>query len=168
MLPSAKLLRLIPRALSLLVAATLLTALPALAVDKDIAEMERYTLTMDKLNRFGQVMSDLGAYVKAHPESKAAIETDAEKHEDLDAITRRISSVPGLVSILNKDGLPPREFVLVEVTLIQAAMAFSMKPADEPDARYAAKVQMNPANLAFVRDHQAEIKAMQAKMSPDQ
>lgn len=136
----------------------------AYAQDKDMAALEHYTLTMDKITRFTQVAKDLGAFAKAHPEAKKSMENDADQHESLDAMTNRISSMPEVVAIMNKDGLPPREFVLVEMTYMQAAMAFSMKPANEPDAKYCAEVHMNPANLTFMRDHQAELKSIQEAM----
>lgn len=157
-----------PRTLSpLALALFFLAALPgpgARAQGKDTATLEHYTLTMDKLMRFSKVADDLGAFAKAHPEVKDKLTTDADQHEDLDAITRRISAMPEVVAIMNKDGLPPREFVLVEMAYLQASMAFAMKPADMPDARYCAETHLNPANLAFIRDHQTELQAMQSKL----
>ena len=47
--------------------------------------------------------------------------------------------------------------------MIQAAMASAMKPAGESSASYAAKVHVNPANLDFIDQHRADLKALQKK-----
>jgi hypothetical protein len=155
--------RLLAGAVAVLLA--LLVRVPAVAqADHDMDEIAHYTLTMDKVTRLGQAFADLGAYAKQHPESQHVLETDTEKQENLDNIARRISSLPPVVTILSKNGFSPREFIVAEMTLMQIAMAVAMKPADEPDAKYAAEIHANPANLAFAREHKAELEAMQAKM----
>ena len=136
----------------------------ARAEDKDMVELEHYTLTMDKAHRYQHFLADLGSYMKANPSAhesiREAIETDADKHEDEAAVERRLSANPAVAGILSKNALTAHEFVVFQSALLQAGMASAMKPANEPEGQYAAKVHMNPANLVFVREHKAELDAL--------
>lgn len=150
----------------------LLPAVSASAQDRDMAEVQQYTLTMEKINHFKGLLTDLQAYGKAHPaemqQIKQSMETDADKHEDLAAMTSRINSNAAVVDMLKKNGWTAHEFAVFQTAFIQAMMASAMKPADEPDAKYASEVHMNPANLVFMREHSTEIAAMMQSFKGDQ
>jgi hypothetical protein len=141
---------------------------PAFAEDKEIAELEHYTLTMDKITRYMHVLEQGAEYVKAHPDQKAdlqaALETDADKHESTDQIARRMAANPVAAELFAKNGWSAHEFVVCEFAYLQTAMAVGMKPADKTDAQWATETHVNPANIAFVRAHQAEIQTMMQAM----
>ncbi len=149
-----------------------LPAAAALAQDKDMAEVEHYTLTMDKVNHFKGFLMDLQAYGKAHPaempEIKKALETDADKHEDLAGTVRRLNSNAAVASLLTKNGWTAHDYALFQVSFFQAMMASAMKPADVSDAKAAAQAHMNPANLAFIREHTQELTALMQSMKSDE
>ena len=149
---------------TLLLTVALLPPAKARAATSEVAEMESYTLTMDKVHDLALALADLSSYTKSHPEVRAKLETAGEEGESLDAAARRMASVPEVVNILSHDRLVPRDFLLAEVTLAQSAMAVASKPIDQGDTEYAAHLHLNPANLTFIRNHQAELKAMQANL----
>ena len=128
--------------------------------------MEQYTLSMDNLTRWMDVMVTLQPVAKSHPEALNALEIDADKEESLDQLAKKISAEPALVDAMAKHGFTPRQFVLEEMVLFQASMAAAMMPAGANEAELAHKAHVNPANVAFVRQHKDEIEAMQKKYAP--
>lgn len=138
----------------------------AQARDKDALEVQHYTLTMPNVTRFWETFGSLAKVAKDHPELKDALETDADKHEDLAAIEKRVSSVPVVKSAITDRGLTVHEFVLIQVTLFQAAMGSALAPPGPDREKKAAEAGVNPANLDFVDKHKAELEALQAKNLP--
>lgn len=139
------------------------------ATDPDLLELQRYTLTMDKVTRFYESMKDLADLSAAHPELKNKLETDADKHEDLGAIEHRIAAEPLIVSTIAKHGFTPREFVVCEMAYIQTAFASAMLKQPGVDrAKMIADAHINPANIAFVEQHQADLQALQQRYEPEQ
>ena len=138
------------------------------AKDPDLVEIQHYTLTMDKVNRFYDSMKDLSELSKTHPELKGKLETDSDSHESLSAVERRISSQPVIVSTLAKHGYSPREFVVFELAYFQAAFAEAMMKQPGADrAKIMADGGINPANIAFVEQHEAELTSLQKKMEAE-
>lgn len=136
------------------------------APDKDSLEIQHYTLTMSAVTKFWETFGSLAKVAKNHPELKDVLETDAEKHEDLAAIEKRISSVPVVKSAITEHGLTVHEFVLIQITLFQAAMASAIAPPGPDRAKKALEANINPANLDFVDKHKAELESLQAKNAP--
>lgn len=136
------------------------------APDKDSLELQRYTLTMPNVTRFWEIFGSLSKVAKDHPELKDALETDADKHDDLAAIEGRISSFPIVKSAITDHGLTVHQFVLIQFTLFQAALVSAMVPPGPERTKKALEANVNPANLDFVDKHKAEIEALQAKNVP--
>ncbi len=121
----------------------------------DLTEVEHYTLTMDNVTRLMQTFGDLNKYGKEHPEAKAATSNDSGVKESLSNVEKRISKYPPLVSILQSHKFTVREFLVAEVALLQSSMAQALDPtAKAPEG-------VNPENLKFVREHKAELEALQ-------
>ena len=139
------------------------------AGDKDLVEMEHYTLTMEKATRYSEVFNDLSTLAKANPKLASKMESDAD--ENLASAERRISAQPEIVAVLTKHGFTARDFVLFGFVLFQSAFASETAKANGVDpAKMAAEAHVNPANMAFVSQHKAELEALMKKMqesSPD-
>ena len=157
-----------PRHLPVAVLLPFLLLVPGWAqkTDKDLLEVQHYTLTMDKVTRASQVTSDAAAAEKADPsltnslEAKDADDTD---HASLDQMADRLASSPTLVAILKKNGFTPREYIVMTMALVQSSMAVYAKPKDETVEQYAAKIHANPENIVFVQQHAAELQQMHKK-----
>lgn len=133
--------------------------------DPDMVEMQNYTLSVDKVDRFGDAMHDLAKLAQKNPSAASAMETDADKNENLDAIGRRYSSNLELAGVLKSHGFSPREFALCEMVIFQSAFAEAAKRAGADPAKLASDAHVNPANLTFVEQHKTELDAMRKKYS---
>lgn len=133
--------------------------------DPDMVEMQNYTLSVDKVDRFGDAMHDLAKLAQKNPTAASAMETDADKNENLDAIGRRYSSNLELAGVLKSHGFSPREFALCEMVIFQSAFAEAAKRAGADPAKLASDAHVNPANLTFVEQHKTELDAMRKKYS---
>src|SRR5690242_18078224 len=88
--------------------------------DADMIEMQHYMLTVDKVNRLGDVLHDLGQLAQKNPQLASTLESEADKdsgHEDLDAMARKFSDHPEVTSVLKSHGFTPREFVLCQMVV---------------------------------------------------
>lgn len=134
--------------------------------DADMVEMQHYVLTVDKVNRWGGVVQDLGELARKNPQLAATMESESDKgssEDDLNAMERRYSRHPEVVSVLKSRGFTPHEFVLFQMVLLQAGFAEAAKEAGADPAKLISDGHVNPANLTFVEQHKAELEALKAK-----
>ena len=136
-----------------------------LRAQQDLNELERCTLTMDKVNRLAEVFSDLGEVAKAHPELKQSFASDDDSHGSVSDLDRRLSAVPQLKAAIVRHGFSTHEFVVVEFTFMQSAMASALSKPGPDRAKRAAEAHVNPANLDFIDQHHTELEAIQKKMA---
>jgi hypothetical protein len=82
----------------------------------------------------------------------------------IDEIVARIEREPEAKAALAKEGLTPRDFAKTMLTLLQAAMIKGFSQGGKVDM---AKLPpgVNPANIKFVDEHEAELKKLQAAMT---
>ncbi|MEO6802298.1 MAG: hypothetical protein ABI197_03525 [Granulicella sp.] len=130
------------------------------AAEKDLDELSHYTLTMDKVTRVQQTFPDIKALIRSNPGVATALATDSGKTHTIAEVERRITAYPQLVAIFTQHGLTPHEFIVVELTLVQSAFAFAAQQAGE---KLSANNHVNPANIAFIAEHKAELEALQKK-----
>jgi hypothetical protein len=128
--------------------------------NKDLDELAHYTLTMDKLTRVMQTFPDINALIKANPAIASALATNSSKTNTIAEIDQRISSYPQLVAVFSQHGVPPHQFIVVELALVQSAVAFAAQQAGQ---KLAPNNHVNPANITFIAQHKAEIEALQKK-----
>lgn len=153
-------------ALTLAVCGFSTAGLSAQSTDKDMLQMQHYALTMPNVTHFWQTVGALGKVAKDHPELKDVLATDADKHEDLAAIEKRTASNALVKAAITEQGLTVHDFVMTELTLLQAALGSAMIPPGPDRAKKALEANINPANLDFVDKHKAELEALQAKNVP--
>ena len=81
----------------------------------------------------------------------------------IDEIVARIEREPEAKAALAKEGLAPRDFAKTLLTLLQAAMIKGFSQGGKVDM---AKLPpgVNPANIKFVEEHEAELKKLQAAL----
>ena len=149
-------------------AATTASASAGAKGDADLADVQSYELTMDKVDKYFAVQRNLANKVKAMSpaERKAAMahkdddnDEDSGKSDDIDGMARKIDSQPQLAAAIREAGLSSREFAVMTLALMQSGMAASvmkMRPKDDPDS-LARAMKANPANVRFYREHEAEL-----------
>lgn len=136
--------------------------------DADLADVQSYELTMDKVDKYFAVQRKLADKLKAMSpaERKAAMarkdddnDDESDKNDDIDGMARRIDSQPQLGAAIREAGLSSREFAVMTLALMQSGMAagvMKMRPKDDPDS-LARAMKANPANVRFYREHEAEL-----------
>ncbi len=129
----------------------------------DDRALHSYTLTMDHLRKLKQVALNLVAYEKAHPDEAQKYEDMSESDDaTLDQQIDHMASIPPMRKALASAGISARDYVLTSMTYFQAGMTAAMMDSyaktkqQPPPLPY----NVNPANVAFVRSHKAEIEQL--------
>ena len=143
--------------------------------DAELADIQSYKLSMDKIDKMLAAQRILAAKAKAMtPAEREAMEARGESASDanasLDDMARKIDSEPMLRDAIREAGLSSREYVLITMSMMQTGMAESvlkMRPKDNQDSLIR-EMKANADNIKFYREHQAEItaksKAIEAEM----
>jgi hypothetical protein len=134
--------------------------------DADLRELEEYRLSMEDVDRWLQANRNLAQLSekleREHPEM--AEQTEAVEGSGMgsfDDYETSIDRVPGARDAIEESGLSVHEFAVVGWALIQAGMAqYAVEQGADPK-ELAAKAHINPENLTFAREHQAEIAKLQ-------
>ncbi len=140
--------------------------------DADLADVTNYELTMDRVERYFQASINIGRAMQGmSPAERQAFEgpEDQEEMPSLDDMAARISANPAVESAVRDAGLTPREYGVIAMSMLQAAMAqaFSaMQPNADPDS-LARAAGANPANVAFMRDNAEELGRRQEELAAE-
>ena len=130
--------------------------------DADLADLSRYRLSMDKVDRYYTAQRNLFNKIKdMSPAEREALEKSQESNNNanLDDMVRNIERSPVYRDAVRQAGLSPREYVMVTMALMQSMMASSvlqMRPKDNQDS-LAREMKVHPDNIKFIREHEAEI-----------
>jgi hypothetical protein len=133
----------------------------------DQAELNRYPLTMQKVRKWADANRRLAQVAREHPELERE-QDDEEGIESLDELEAFYKKIPQARSAIEASGLGTREYLVLSFVLIQAhtALAVAEEMGADPNAfaAQAAESGMNPAHIAFVREHKAELEPMFAEL----
>lgn len=138
------------------VAALMLTmGAPALAAGiapADAKALRDYSLSMDKIKAMQGAMDDMKQLEKSDPAYARMKDDDDAK--TLSEAMARFNADPKLVAVLRKHGLSPADVVLMPLVIMSAGVAVEYHGS-------AAKLsdQTSPAQIAFFKQHEKEIKA---------
>jgi hypothetical protein len=138
-------------AAGLIFAGALLLAQSALAAgDMDAASLnalKSYTLSMDKVNAMQAATDEMksapgGQKLKSVGDAKTLAEMES-----------RLNAMPQAAAIYKKHGLTAHDAVVMPFVLMDAGMAVAY-----PSAAAKLSDRMSPAQVAFYKQHQAELK----------
>lgn len=121
-----------------------------------IREIENYVLTMDDVRKWANAQNNLKAAVRQHPE----LANDAQIVIDrLDSTQARIDRNPVLLRAVTDAGLTTHQLTTLEALMFINGM---MQMDSDPEHARAElrKAHFNPANYDFVKQHAAEISAL--------
>ncbi|HZJ01491.1 MAG TPA: hypothetical protein VFD22_12590 [Gemmatimonadaceae bacterium] len=133
-------------------------------VEGDLADVTKYRLTMDKIDKFMAAQKNLAAKAASMtPAQREAMEARNDDSSDpnasLDDMAKRIEAEPVMASAIKDAGLSPREFATITISLMQTGMAaavLKMRPSDNRDSLIR-EMKANPDNIKFYTDNEAEI-----------
>ena len=158
-------------------AATTTASAPASTaqVDRDLADVTKYRLSMDKIDKYLAAQRNIATKAASlSPAQRAAMEAKNENSGDpnasLDDMVKRIESEPMMAGAIKDAGLSPREFAMVTISMMQTGMAaavLKMRPTDNQDSLIR-EMKANPDNIKFYNANEVEItrksKAMEEEM----
>lgn len=131
--------------------------------DADANEIRSYRLRMDKVQRFFDANLRLAAAAKGMDSTEGPDLSDA--NQSLDDMEAVIARHPQMSAAIRAAGLSPREYAVISLAYLQAAMAGSIAEQQKLDDQAAAKqMQANADNIRFVREHKAELERMQREI----
>ncbi len=140
------------------------------AKDPKVQELARLKAQIDALEAQDELTEAQEAELDKLRERRDALEAAAENEPDspmtnpktLADMEGAIKSHPGAMRAMTSAGITPREFARATMALLQAAMVegFSQGKADLKSL----PAGINPENVKFVREHKAELEAMQNLM----
>jgi len=127
------------------------TALLAKGADispADLAQLKSYTLSMDKITAMQAAMDDAK---KSGMDKKMTSSND--NAQSLAQMEANMKAMPGAMAIFSKHGLSAHDVVVMPLALMDAGMCVTY-----PSAAPKLSDRVSPAQIAFYKQHQAELK----------
>lgn len=122
----------------------------------DAAVIKTYVLTMPKFELWIRTTLEMA---KARVDTAAMMDNDSTD-KSLDAMARRIESVPVARNVLRSAGISAREYTVLSLAVLQASMTDAMMQ-QYPDMK---EPDINHANVVFMREHRARVQELMAKL----
>lgn len=145
---------LVPVAASAQQAANPASQIPA----SDKKAIQDYNLNDDVFNRIVKVSQE----AKAQGIKPKNGDTDFSKVHSLDDLANQVTGAdPRIAPLLQKYGFTPREFLLANLAVTNAAMASEAK-SNPQLAAYVDQSKVNQKNVAFYEAHKGQINALMA------
>ena len=140
--------------------------------EEDLADITKYDLSMDKMDKYFQTMRNLAASLKGMtPEQRAAVEMNTDQNATLDQMIAQAKGNKVIDDAARKAGSSARDYVMTSVAYMQSAMAMAvlqMQPNANQDS-LAREMKANPNNIKFIKDNEAALttkyKAIEAEMN---
>ena len=135
-------------------AAALALASPALAKGSDmspadLAALKNYALSMDKINAMQAAMDD-AKKMPAMDKQMHGVGDDAKSIAEMEA---KLNAMPAAVALYKKHGLSAHDAVVMPFALMDAGMCVAY-----PSAAPKLADRVSPSQIAFYKQHQAELK----------
>lgn len=142
-----------------------------LAKDPKVQELQKLKAQIKALEDKEELTEAQEAELEKLREREDALEQEVERTNDakgsnnnqtLADMEAAMKKEPAAMRALAREGLTPREYALCMMTLLQASLAegLSQGKLDLKDL----PPGINPENITFVREHKAELEAMQAAL----
>jgi hypothetical protein len=131
--------------------------------EKDNLETGAYILTMDKITHAYAMAHELALLAKSNPTVKAHLDKMARSEGTIDEMTAIRAGWSDIVAIQAKHGFTPRESVVFEIAYFDGTLATSAIGNGADRAELISETHINPDNIDFLNQHEAEIKTLDAK-----
>lgn len=116
----------------------------------DLSALKSYTLSMDKIKAM-QVAMDEAKKIPAMKKMKDV----GDNSNSIAEMEVKMNAMPDAMAIYRKHGLTAADAVLMPLTLMDAGVAVAY-----PSAAAKLSDRVSPAQIAFYKQHQAELKKM--------
>lgn len=130
--------------------------------ESDLDEIRGYRLRMDKIRRFYDAGARLAAAARGMDSAQMKLDADDGSPQTVDAMAAQIERLPVARAAIEGAGLSAREYALISLSYMQAAMAGAVAEQQRmDDATAAEKMKASADNIRFVREHKAELERLQ-------
>ena len=142
-----------------------------LAKDPKVQEMQKLKAQIKTLEDKDELTEAQQAELEKLREREEALEQEMERSQESKGFNNAqtladmevaMKQEPAAMRALAEEGLTPREYALCMMTLLQAALAEGFSQGKLDLAKLPPGI--NPENIKFVREHKAELEAMQAAL----
>lgn len=142
-----------------------------LAKDPKVQEMQKLKAQIKALEDKEELTEAQQAELDKLLERKEALEEEIDRADDSKGFSNNqtladmeaaMKKHPAAMRALAQEGLTPREYALCMMTLLQASLAEGFSQGKLDLAKLPPGI--NPENIKFVREHKAELEAMQAAL----
>jgi hypothetical protein len=133
------------------------------ATAADSAELKAYRLTIEGVRKWYAAALAFARLARTHPESAAADTAEASV-TSLTVQARQIEDRPQAREAVRAAGLTAREAVVIVNVLARATFAHMAVLQGMQAQRAAAEAGINPANVAFMNQHQAELQRLAGEL----
>lgn len=100
--------------------------------------------------------------LESDDDAEEAVDKQAQTISDM---VQQIEKVPQVAAAIRRAGLSTREFATMQLALLQASMAYGMMKATGRTT-LPASVAVNPDNIKFVQQHEADIERLMKSSAP--
>lgn len=138
-------------------------ATPTSDLQADAQELGDYTLTMDELERWGTAAAAVARIGREKPELKDQLSMNASE-ASIDAFAERLEAIPEVRDAVEEAGFSPREYAVTTYVVVQSMLAQAAIQQGMNIDAIAAKAGINPANVTFFQQHEAEVRATFARV----
>jgi len=111
--------------------------------------LKSYSLSMDKINAMGAAIANLGKIPGMREKSRHT----GDNAKTLAEMEAKLNAMPSVMAIYKKHGLSAHDVVVMPFVLMDAGMAVMY-----PSAASKLADRMSPAQVAFYKQHQADLK----------
>lgn len=125
---------------------------------QDARALSGYTLSMADLRRYGATMQEIGRAIKANPQLEDRFTGTMD--ESIAQVATRLGGVPQFRPAFAKSGMTPRQFAVTQFALMGTSMAVGMPKGAKSPEQLVKEMGIDPANVAFMRQHGAEVQAL--------
>ena len=123
----------------------------------------QYRLTMDRVRHWYRVMLEVKKVIDAQPELEDVFAADVD--DSLDAYVAKVEAVPALRTAVEGAGMSVREHAVIATVFMEAALLDAGTEMGQDPAGIRAAMTTHPDNAAFLREHAAELQALQTEMA---
>jgi hypothetical protein len=114
----------------------------------DLAQLKSYSFSMDKINGMQAAMDD--AKKSGMADKMHAIGDNAQSLAQMEA---NVKAMPAAMAIFSRHGLTAHDAVVMPLAMMDAGMCVTY-----PSAASGLADRVSPAQIAFYKQHQAELK----------
>ena len=133
------------------------------STDADLRDLSRYELTMDKMDKYLAATRNMLAAAKSlTPEQRERLKASGDANASLDDYASQLENEPLARDAIRRAGISTREFAVISMAYIQAAMAqaiLQMRPDIKNTDSIAGEMKANPANIRFMTENRAALEA---------